>query len=283
MPTPFLRDDRISVLFTTRDAKGISRITVRDFDFDFNDITPQPQQGPVLDIGLPGTFDQHGVMSSSIVRTEKELLLYYIGWDTETEYPYSLSIGLAASKDWNSGFVKVDNPVLGSNFDGGTFSTTPYVWNDSENLNMLYSKGKSWIKHDGKFESSYGIASVKSQNGMDWTPSINFGGMRYDKDSSYARPTMVEIEGEKHILYSERSNIDFRTGAGSYKIRIARIISDTEWAGCKFEFERNSIFQKYLSRMQCYAHPLNINGKTIIFMNGDDFGKLGFAVAEVLS
>jgi hypothetical protein len=284
MPTPYLHDDKISVLFTTRDSNGISRISQTDLDLDLKEIDSTNAQKPILDIGLHGTFDQHGVMCSSILKTKNEYLMYYIGWNTETEYPYSLSIGLAASEDWSSGFTKVNNePTIKNNFDSGIFSTTPFVWSDSANYNILYSKGKPWIKQRNNYESRYGIASASSKNGRDWTPNPSFNPTIFDEDYSYARPVMVNIQDVSHILYSKRSNKDFRTGTGVYNIRMSRILPDSKWIDCTLEFEQNSLFRQHLSAMQCYAHPLQLNGKTLIFMNGDSFGKFGFAVAELLT
>lgn len=283
MPTPYLHSEKISVLYTTRDSNGVSRIAVKDIDFDLKAINSRNHQDPILDIGLPGTFDQHGVMCSSILRNQNEYLMYYIGWNTDTEYPYSLSIGLATSENWNSGFTKVNHePIMKSSFDDGVFSTTPFVWKESERFNILYSKGKPWFRLDGQYESRYGIASATSKNGRDWTANPRPNPTVANEDSSYARPVMVDVQGISHIVYSIRSNKDFRTGDGTYRIRMSRIVSDSEWIDCTIEFEQNPLFKKHLSKMQCYAYPLQVNGRTLIFLNGDSFGKFGFAVAEVL-
>ena len=37
------------------------------------------------------------------------------------------------------------------------------------------------------------------------------------------------------------------------------------------------------SEMICYAAPIEVNGKVLMFYNGNDFGLAGFAYAELVS
>ena len=283
MPTPILQNDSIRVLFTTRDANGLSRISSVDLDLELQVIDVQPRQDPALNIGKFGKFDQHGVMCSTILQDQEKISMYYIGWDTNTDYPYSLSIGLATSDDFGDSFTKLQmDPVINAEFGNGIFSTTPFVWKDRGNLKMLYSTGKSWIRSGKDYESRYVIASATSANGEDWKPEKMANPTVLDENFSYARPTLIDLDGESHILYSKRFNLDFRTGSGGYKIEMARVVSDSRWDPCTLEFEQNDIYENFLSEMQCYAYPMSINGKKLLFMNGNNFGKSGFAIVEVL-
>lgn len=284
MPTPYLTKEGICVLYTTRDEYGISRIGSVILDDKAERIIYPEEPEPKIEIGKPGDFDCCGVMSSSVIQVGNEIDLYYIGWNTHEIYPYTLSIGIAKSSDYGKTFRKSElNPLLDTQFDGGKFSTTPYVWKENEEFNMLFSKGKPWIIENGIFESSYGLSKACSIDGLKWIPKNDNIPIKEVMNRSYARPTYASIKGENHIFYSERENLEFRNGPGAYRLKIARTDLTRNFKECTIEFEQNAFFLSNLDLMQCYAHPLNVNNRLFLFMNGNNFGKFGFAVVEFVN
>ena len=73
----------------------------QDYDF-LKDKIVYEHKKPVLSPGKLGSFDDNGVVPSSIVRHGKKIYLYYIGWKPQSTTRYSLITGLAISN--NSGF-----------------------------------------------------------------------------------------------------------------------------------------------------------------------------------
>ena len=69
---------------------------------------------PVLDVGRPGTFDEHGVTPLSVVRLDDgRLRLYYAGWQRGVGVRYFLFTGAAESDDDGASFrASSEAPVL---------------------------------------------------------------------------------------------------------------------------------------------------------------------------
>jgi predicted GH43/DUF377 family glycosyl hydrolase len=80
-PTPLLRDDgliRIFVGFRTHD--GVSRVGYVDVDAEDPARVVRVSAQPVLDVGIPGTFDENGVVPCAVLERDGGLHLYYAGY-----------------------------------------------------------------------------------------------------------------------------------------------------------------------------------------------------------
>ena len=64
--------------------------------------------------GELGTFDEHGVMPTSLININNQIFLYYIGWNLATSVPFRNAIGLAISNDGGEKFEKYSKYNLGS-------------------------------------------------------------------------------------------------------------------------------------------------------------------------
>lgn len=284
MPTPYLNDEGVGVFFTTRDLSRLSRISFVQLDHSTKKILPQSRDLPILDIGTKGSFDSKGVMSSSLLELDGKKYLFYIGWNAHEIYPYDLNVGMAIStNDLNFTRSSTEKPILSSDCSKYRFITTPFVSQLEKGFKMLFSAGGEWVMHDNRWESTYSIASVESTDLFQWSkPNVSEYSVTCE-GKSQARPTLANISGQKHLIYSERDNFNFRVGQGGYKIRMKRIQSNENWNDCEVFFEENELFNRYLKYMQCYPFPIEIAGKLFLFLNGNEFGKFGFAVAEVLN
>ena len=284
MPTPFVNDEGVGVLFTTRDSSKLSRISFVQLDHSTKKILSKSRNQPILDIGPRNGFDSKGVMSSSMLEFDGKKYLFYIGWNTHDIYPYDLNVGMAISTNGLS-FARSsrETPIIISDHSTFKFITTPFVAPMGKGYQMLFSAGGEWVMHSNRWESTYSIASVESTDLFQWSISNVSEYSLTIAGKSQARPTLAIIGGQKHLIYSERDNLNFRVGQGGYKIKIQRIMPSGNWNDCEVIFEKNEMFDQYLKNMQCYPFPIEIAGKLYLFLNGDEFGKFGFAVAEVLN
>ena len=81
VPTVLVKDDRLRVYYAARDKNGTSYTSYIDLDInDFKNVLNVYGKA-ILDPGLPGTFDDEGIMPSEIVHYNDKLLLYYSGWN----------------------------------------------------------------------------------------------------------------------------------------------------------------------------------------------------------
>src|SRR5215831_526086 len=88
VPTLLLKKDRVRVYFATRPQSDLTLTTF--CDLDINDLSKviYVNDKPILDLGEPGTFDQFGIMPSSIIEKDNIIYLYYSGWSRSVGVPY---------------------------------------------------------------------------------------------------------------------------------------------------------------------------------------------------
>ena len=81
-PTPVLLDDTLRVYFASRDLNNVGRIGFVDLNPNNPTEIIAVSEEPALDVGLPGTFDDNGVVATSIVQMDDgRLFLYYAGFE----------------------------------------------------------------------------------------------------------------------------------------------------------------------------------------------------------
>ena len=88
--------DFIRIYFTTRSKLDINgnyetKITFLDCDKENPSKIFYIHNKPLLSLGQPGTFDEHGTMMSEIVFYQNKYWLYYLGWQRSTIVPYITS------------------------------------------------------------------------------------------------------------------------------------------------------------------------------------------------
>ena len=78
VPTPVVLKNKniIRVFFASRPEEGKTQIGFADFDYEMPNKLLHVSSKPVLDVGEPGTFDEHGVMPSCVLEVNNKLFLY---------------------------------------------------------------------------------------------------------------------------------------------------------------------------------------------------------------
>src|SRR5205807_4420457 len=107
VPTPLLGEGYIRVYFASRPERSLSLTSFVDLDADNPSTVLRVNLKPILKLGKPGTFDEHGIMPSCAIKESDKVLLYYSGWSRSVSVPYTNSMGLAISKDNGETFEKV--------------------------------------------------------------------------------------------------------------------------------------------------------------------------------
>src|SRR5437870_808893 len=81
-PTPLVRDEAgfIRVFAGMRDNEGVSRVGFVDVSGEDPSKVLRVSQVPVLDTGVPGAFDDNGVVPTSIIERDGRLYLFYAGY-----------------------------------------------------------------------------------------------------------------------------------------------------------------------------------------------------------
>ena len=170
VPTPLVCDGFIRVYYSSRPEPDLSLTNFVDLDADDPAKILYVNPNPILELGKPGTFDEHGIMPSCAVRRGRQVFLYYSGWSRAVSVPYINTTGLAVSEDGGKTFEKIsEGPVLGRGLHDPYSATCPMVLREGATWHMWYGSGSGWIEIGGKYEHTYGIKYAQSDDGITWT------------------------------------------------------------------------------------------------------------------
>jgi hypothetical protein len=283
VPTVLVLSDRLRVYFAARPRPDLSLPTFVDISRDDPRRVIALHGEPVLDRGLPGTFDADGVMPSCVLRDGERILMYYSGWcRLGGKAPYNNATGLAESFDGGITFRRVfDGPILDRAPREPWSATSPAVIRDDGRWHMWYSSGTGWLDVDSKLEHVYVLTHATSDDGVYWSrrgepilPSAR-------PDESQTRPTVIRFGDRWHMWYCYRGSKDFRSTGETYRIGYAwsadlRIWTrDDESAGIQLSPTG------WDSQMICYPEVVRVDDRILLFYNGNGFGENGFGFATL--
>lgn len=283
VPTLLLKGDVLRVYFSFRPEKGLSLTTF--VDIDVNDLSKvvYVHSEPILKLGLPGTFDEHGIMPSSVIKENEKIYMYYSGWQRGVSVPYNNYTGLAISEDGGMTFTKyTQGPVLDRTLLELYSATSPLVLIENGKWHAWYSSGTNWHFINGKYEHTYDLKYASSNDGINWLQNNKVAIAQKSEFEAITRPAIFKDNNGYHMWYSYRGTIDFRTGIDNgYKIGYAFSDDLLKWkrddTKAGIELSENG----WDSKMMAYPAIIKIRDKIIMVYNGNDFGSEGFGYAEL--
>ena len=152
-PTPYLLGNgAIRVFCGLRDHSGVGRIGY----FDVDENNPKKILGfsptPVLDIGIPGMFDDNGMLLGDVIKVKNELRMYYVGFQLGVRTKFLAFGGLAISKDNGKTFHRFKNtPIMDRDDSGGFIRAIHGIRQlSSGEFQVWFSEGNSWEYIDEK-------------------------------------------------------------------------------------------------------------------------------------
>lgn len=274
VPTPLIFDNRVIIYYASRDGLGKSQLLSFSIDVDDPTTIVSKDYHPLISLGDPGTFDEDGVMVSSVIEVDSTLLLYYTGWQRSFTVPYITSVGLLIKEKKESSFAKFSKgPIFGRNSSEPYFVNTPFVYRDKDEFRMIYGSGKKWTLIADRFEPTYFLKRSQSSNALNWSVSGEEFMEPVSGEESTVRATRyVSSGGELRIMFSSRQVRDFRGGSGSYSLfeipdcpANQGLPSRTSVEFANPELVRNQ-------NMLAYPSIFNLGSNYLLF-NGSDFGK----------
>ena len=282
VPTPLLLDDRLRVFFSTRSANGVSHTSFIDLDTEDPSRILYIHHKPILDLGDPGMFDEHGIIPSHVFRHEDQIVMFYVGWSRQETVGYSNWTGMAVSEDNGATFRKMfAGPVLDrTRFE--PYSATGLVClRDHQHWHGWYATGTQWLLVNGRYEHIYEIRYCKSENLIDWIrPNEQILPTRLPNESN-TRPTIVDYQGRWHMWFCYRGTEDFRDGHDSYQIGYAWSHDLHTWTRADDQAGITRSPEGWDSRMIAYPCVIKVGGKFLMFYCGNGFGRAGFGYAEL--
>ncbi len=272
-PTPFRVNDRtIRVFFVSRDVDARGRVGWCDVSASDPTKILQISKSPILGPGEAGAFDDSGVAIGNFVAGKDGLYLYYMGWNRSVSVPFRNAIGVAVSRDGRGEHFErlFPGPLIDRNPHDPYSLSYPFVFRAGDTWEMLYGSHRG----DTYSPMHHVMCRAVSDDGILWKTDDARALDLIDGESAVCRPWIFEgADGRHYQLFSSdrgRYEIGFAVRDGTVSWR--RIPIDTESLG-KESWENEEL---------CYAAHIEVQGRHLVFYNGNEYGGTGFGVCELL-
>jgi hypothetical protein len=282
-PTPYLLEPSIIRVFGAfRDDAdpGVGRIGYVDVDAYDPSCVIKVSEQPCLDVGIPGCFDDNGVVPCCVFLNPYGILyMWYSGHQLATRVRNLAFSGLAISHDNGKNFLRWSNtPWLERTSESYLWRAVHSVLQDGEDLRIWYCAGHEYIDGYGKQLPKYNIWETKTA--IDLTPlppgkgavCFDYQGFEY----RLGRPWV--IYDEENAIY--RMWFSYATPFRDYRIGYATSYDGTNWDRGEDPFDVSE--GGWDSEMICFASVIKAHGSTYMFYNGNNHGETGFGLARLV-
>ena len=277
IPTPVVlpETNRIRIYYSVRDKHG--RGLPYFIEVNSQDPTEilSEANGPLIQLGSPGTFDANGAVVCSVVKVSKTLwYMYYVGFEIPTDIRYRMFVGLAISNDGGITFKKYSKaPVLDRSDSELFFRCGPFLMHEGGIFKLWYIAGSKWMKIDETLTPSYDLKYLESEDGIAWGEegktilSENF------ENYGYGRPWIYNYAGKTHMIISARKRAQKRYELENYQ-------ANSEHAWNRLESSLVPSLAGVDDLMISYASVVQVDGRFFCFYNGNNFGETGICLAQ---
>lgn len=281
-PTPYLMGNgTIRVFCGLRDHSGVGRIGF----FDVDENNPKKILGcsptPVLDIGIPGMFDDNGMLLGDVIRVKDELRMYYVGFQLGVRAKFLAFGGLAISKDNGETFHRFRQTPIMDRDDSGSFIRAIHGIRQLSDgkFQVWFSEGNSWEYIDKKPYPNYSVATLVSDDGLffrkDQGEKINI-----ERHGEYrlGRSRVFSLDEDNHILTFTYGKTDGEYQSGyAHSTDLEHWERQNDWGLTPGPEDFDSEHLAYPALIK------NSNGDTYCFYNGNNMGEGGIGVAKLVS
>jgi predicted GH43/DUF377 family glycosyl hydrolase len=280
LPTPLIIDhETLRIFFASRNSDEIPSIYHIDMKVtpENGDLCWLPFTGNrVLGPGQGGTFDEHGVYPSHIIRDKEDYVMFYIGWNRgNLDQTFVASVGVATSNDGINFVKKFKGPVLSRSKNEPFLTSSPFVEKINDHFRMTYTSGTDWIREKGKWTSRYDLKSIESNSLFEWN-TINRKTVLalQARETNIARAWITNVVNEKKFLYFcfvEKTSTEYQLGVAEEDL-------DGTWKRLE-----NEIFIEGINAGEVSAYPsvVQVNSRILMLVNGRSYGKECFYVLEL--
>jgi len=278
IPTPVLLNESVMRIYLSfRDRHSVGRPGYVDVVADDPLRVLRVSEKPLLDIGLPGTFDENGVLPTCVLEVSPGVkYMYYVGFELGTKIRYRMLTGLAMSRDNGETFLRVrQTPILERSDQELYFRCGPFVLCEGDLFKMWYVAGSNWTSIGDKEMPVYELKYLESVDGIEWGAVGQTCLHLHDSDEhGFGRPYVVRDDGIYKLFYSIR-----RRSLAAYRPGYAESVDGVSWRRLDDQLGLNVSAEGWDSEAVMYSAVITHKGKTYMFYNGNNFGETGFGVA----
>lgn len=284
LPTPewIAADNKIRLYYASTDEQRFGRISFLDVDADDPSRVLYEHPEPLLDLGLPGTFDDCGLNPSAIVQHQGQKYLFYAGYQRSFRSPYAILSGLAISTDGKHFQRHARTPILERTDQEYFIRSAPTVIVQDGQWKMWYVSASEWELMNtplfpNKMMPVYVIRHAVSADGLQW--QVQDGvciGWEHEDEFGFGRPWVLFEDGLYKMWYSVRRRHT------SYRIGYAESPDGLHWTRKDHLAGIDVSPQGWDSEMICYPAVIQVKDKKYLFYNGNNNGETGFGYAELI-
>lgn len=279
-PTPLVKraEGVVRVFAGMRDDEGVSRVGFVDVSADDPSRVVRVSETPALDVGIPGAFDENGVVPCAVVERDGKLFLFYAGYQIGQKVKFYVFGGLAVSGDGGETFKRTSRAPVCDRNDGELFFRVVHTMMlDDGRWRAWYGAGDSFDVEGGRQYPRYNIRHAYSPDGFHLSDEhqvcVDMGGGEY----RVGRPYVVKHGGVYKMFY----------GAGTkdegYRLSYAESRDGIGWTRKDEEVGIEVSASGWDSRMQAYPAVVSFRDHVYLFYNGNDYGRDGFGYAVLES
>lgn len=290
-PQALVFDDFVRIYFSTRqvdsNGKYLSHVAFVDMRKNLREVLRVSDRA-VIPLGSLGCFDEHGIFPMNVVRHGDLVYGYTCGWNRRASVSVDTAIGLAISRDGGLTFQRTGpGPVLAASLHEPCLVGDGFVMVVAGVFHMWYIFGTGWKKYekDAAPDRVYKIGHATSGDGTNWIKeeARQIVADRLGADESQALPTVIRIGDRYHMFFCYRESFDFRRTRGrGYRIGHAWSDDLSNWTRDDESALLEGTPGSWDSDMQCYPHVFESEGKVYLLYNGNEFGRFGFGLAELV-
>lgn len=282
IPTPLqISPDVIRVFVTFCDGKGIGLPGYVDVSAHDPMVVLQVSAQPLLDLGKPGSFDENGLLTCSVLSMGgQRIFLYYAGFELGTKIRYRLLTGLAVSEDGGQTFRRhAQVPVLERSDQELHIRGGPWALLEEDKVRLWYVGGSEWIELNGKNMPVYDLRYVESSDGISFPRQGQVQiSITEEDEHGFGRPTVIRKSGGGYrLFYSVR-----RRSFAAYRLGYAESSDGIHWQRMDAHLNLDVTPGAFDSDAIMYAAPIQIGQELYVFYNGNEFGRDGFACARLV-
>lgn len=274
IPRP-LGDSRVRFYFGTRDAGNHSRVAWLDASVTTEGAEVEALcDGPALDPGPPGHFDDNGVHPGPVIERDGRLHMYFLGRSNGSAPLYYMAIGLAASDDEGATFERVHQaPIMTRSDVDPWMVSTPSVLSESGRWRMWYLSGTGWDLSADPPRSFYDIKYAESPDGISWQRDGRTAIPLEDDTTNIGAPSV------EHVADGYRMWFSFSGRRQGYRIGYAESADGLEWSRRDGAGGLEPSGTGWDSEAVAYPAAFRLDGRLYLAYSGNGFGRDGFGLA----
>ncbi|QOZ70311.1 hypothetical protein [Bradyrhizobium arachidis] len=289
-PQALVLKDRVRVYFSTRRrdevGKYLSHVAYVDFTRNMGEILDVCEH-TVIELGELGAFDEHGIFPMHVFDDGDRVLGFTTGWNRKASVSADSSIGLAVSTDGGRTFQKHGTgPVMTASLHEPFLIADSFVMSIGGIYYMWYIFGTRWksFSETDPPDRVYKIACATSTDAINWQRNATqIIADCIGDDECQALPTVFSRDDVYHMYFCFRPCHGFREkGRNSYRLGYAYSQDLISWTRDDSKGGIDLSQDGWDSQMQCYPHVFACDDRIYMLYNGNEFGKFGFGLAELV-